>query len=201
MLHYSCELRQRVRDQLHQMAPGEYERVRIGARVITTGQHVVPELPDAERVQKITLPDAPVVGEVIGLAVTGDHGCILRFEMQATPGSGRITPLGSIHRVMRESIEAAAQYIRARSGDMGISVRWRQQYDIAILATFMGIPKEGPSAGITIITGIVSALKNQPVRHDVAMTGEITITWARCCPSAGSSRRYAPRSRPACARS
>jgi ATP-dependent Lon protease len=175
ILHYSCELRQRVRDQLHQMAPGEYEQVRIGAHISAAGKHIVPQLPDAERVQKVTLPDTPLVGEVIGLAVAGDHGCILRFEMQATPGSGRITPLGSIHRVMRESIEAAAQYIRAKSSNLGISVQWRQHYDIAILATFMGVPKEGPSAGITIVTGIVSALRNIPVRHDVAMTGEITI--------------------------
>jgi ATP-dependent Lon protease len=157
------------------MAPGEYEQVRIGAHISAAGKHIVPQLPDAERVQKVTLPDTPLVGEVIGLAVAGDHGCILRFEMQATPGSGRITPLGSIHRVMRESIEAAAQYIRAKSSNLGISVQWRQHYDIAILATFMGVPKEGPSAGITIVTGIVSALRNIPVRHDVAMTGEITI--------------------------
>jgi ATP-dependent Lon protease len=95
--------------------------------------------------------------------------------MQATKGSGRIVPLGSIQRVMRESIEAAAQYIRAKHEDLGISAEWRKSYDVAVLATFMGIPKEGPSAGITIVTGIVSALKKVPVRNDLAMTGEITI--------------------------
>jgi len=95
--------------------------------------------------------------------------------MQATKGSGRIIPLGSIQRVMRESIEAAAQYVKARHAELGISPEWRQNYDVAILATYMGIPKEGPSAGITVVTGIVSALKNIPVRNDLAMTGEITI--------------------------
>jgi ATP-dependent Lon protease len=76
---------------------------------------------------------------------------------------------------MRESIEAAAQYIRAYSNELGIAPDWRENFDIAVLATMMAIPKEGPSAGITIATGIVSALKNIPVRHDIAMSGEITI--------------------------
>jgi ATP-dependent Lon protease len=175
VLLIACELRQRVRDQLHLIAPGEYDRVKLGARLLPSGRQIAPTLPDADRVQKVTLPPAPAVGEVIGLAVEGDHGCILRFEMQATKGAGRIVPLGSIQRVMRESIEAAAQYIKAKHDDLGISADWRQNYDVAVLATFMGVPKEGPSAGITILTGIVSALKGQPVRNDLAMTGEITI--------------------------
>lgn len=175
ILSISCELRQRVRDQLHLIAPGEYDRISLGAIIKASGKHVVPELPDSKRVQRVALPESPSVGEVIGLAVEGDHGCILRFEMQATKGSGRIVPLGSIQRVMRESIEAAAQYIRARHEDLGISAEWRDNFDVAVLATYMGVPKEGPSAGITIVTGIVSALKKIPVRNDLAMTGEITI--------------------------
>jgi ATP-dependent Lon protease len=125
--------------------------------------------------QRITLPIEPLVGEVIGLAVAGEQGVIQRFEMQATKGHGRIVPLGSIQRVMRESIEAAAQYIRAHYKELGIAADWHENFDVAVLATMMGIPKEGPSAGITMVTGIVSALRNVPVRHDVAMTGEITI--------------------------
>lgn len=175
VLGLSCELRQRVREQLHLIAPGEYDRIALGVLIKPSGKVVVPDLLDAKRVQKVTLPEKPSVGEVIGLAVEGDHGCILHFEMQATKGGGRIVPLGSIQRVMRESIEAAAQYIRAKHEELGISVEWRQSYDVAVLATFMGIPKEGPSAGITIVTGIVSALKQTPVRNDLAMTGEITI--------------------------
>jgi ATP-dependent Lon protease len=175
VLQLSCELRQRVREQLHLIAPGEYDRVKIGVNLLPSGKQVLPTLPDANRIQKITLPNEPSVGEVIGLAVEGDHGCILRFEMQATKGSGRIVPLGSIQRVMRESIEAAAQYIKAKHDDLGISADWRQNFDVAVLATFMGVPKEGPSAGITLVTGIVSALKGMRVRNDLAMTGEITI--------------------------
>ncbi|HOQ43000.1 MAG TPA: BREX system Lon protease-like protein BrxL [Smithellaceae bacterium] len=171
----SCELRQRVREQLHLIAPGEYDRLKLGVRITATGQEFAPELPDADRVQKVALPAEPSIGEVIGLAVDGDHGCILHFEMQATKGSGRIVPLGSIQKVMRESIEAAAQYIKAKSDELGISADWRQNYDVAVLATFMGVPKEGSSAGITMAVGIVSALKGIPVRNDLAMTGEITI--------------------------
>ena len=157
------------------MAPGEYDRIRLGIRLKPSGKAVSPTLPDANRVQKITLPDRPAVGEVMGLAVSGDHGCLLHFEMQATKGNGRIVPLGSIQRVMRESIEAAAQFIKAKSDELGISADWRENIDVAVLATFMGVPKEGPSAGITIAVGIVSALKGVPVRNDIAMTGEITI--------------------------
>jgi len=175
ILLLSCELRQRVREQLHLIAPGEYDRIKLGVKLLPFGNQIGPTLPDADRIQKVTLPKEPAVGEVVGLAVEGDHGCILHFEMQATKGSGRIVPLGSIHRVMRESIEAAAQYIKAKHEDLGISSEWRQNFDVAVLATFMGVPKEGPSAGITIVTGIVSALKGIPVRNDIAMTGEITI--------------------------
>lgn len=175
ILMLSCELRQRVRDQLHLMAPGEYDRIRLGVRLLPKGKEVAPNLPDAQRIQKITVSQEPAVGEVNGLAVSGDHGCIIHFEMQATKGSGRIVPLGSIQKVMRESIEAAAQYVKAKHLELSISAEWRQNYDVAVLATYMGIPKEGPSAGITLVTGIVSALRNIPVRNDLAMTGEITI--------------------------
>lgn len=175
VLELSCELRQRVREQLHLMAPGEYERIILAAKISTTEKIITPKLPDANRIQRISIPSLPTIGEVTGLAVAGDRGCLLHFEMQSTKGSGRIVPLGSIQRVMRESIEAAAQYIKAKSGELEISSEWRENYDIAILATYMGIPKEGPSAGITLVTGIVSALKNIPIRNDVAMTGEITI--------------------------
>lgn len=175
LLDLSCELRQRVREQLHLMAQGEYDRVKLAARVFSSGKVVSPTLPDADRVQKITLLPEPTIGEVIGLAVEGDHGCIIHFEMQASKGSGRIVPLGSIQKVMKESIEAAAQYIKTHHDELGISAHWRDNYDVAVLASYMGIPKEGPSAGVAMVVGIVSALKNIPVRNDIALTGEITI--------------------------
>jgi ATP-dependent Lon protease len=175
LLSLALEGRQRVRDQLHLMAPGEYYPVKLGARLLPSGKVVTPALIESGRRQQVTLPERPLVGEVVGLAVMGEQGLIQRFEMQVTKGHGRIVPLGSIQRVMRESIEAAAQYIRAHFKDLGIAADWRENFDVAVLATMMGIPKEGPSAGVTMVTGIVSALRNLPVRHDVAMTGEITI--------------------------
>ena len=172
---HSADGRQRIRNQLHLMAPGEYSPLQISAKFIDSGKIVKPELLEGDRKVHIEMPTQPLIGEVVGLAVAGEQGVILRFGMQATKGHGRIVPLGSIQRVIRESIEAAAQFIRAYSNEIGIASDRREIFDIAVLATMMAVPKEGPSAGITIATGIVSALKNIPVRHDVAMTGEITI--------------------------
>jgi ATP-dependent Lon protease len=130
----------------------------------------------AKREQRVTLPSSPRVGEVVGLAVIGDdRGCLLHFEMQASKGSGRIVNLGSMQKVMKESVAAAAQFIKSHADDVRLPNDWQDNYDIAVLATMMGVPKEGPSAGITIVTGIVSALTGRPIRNDLAMTGEITI--------------------------
>jgi ATP-dependent Lon protease len=146
------------------------------AKLARSGKQITPTLPDSAREQKVTLPTAPRIGEVMGLAVIGDdRGCLLHFEMQATKGSGRIVSLGSMQKVMKESVAAAAQFVKTHAKEIGLPNDWQTNYDIAVLATMMGVPKEGPSAGITIVTGIVSALTGRPVRHDVAMTGEITI--------------------------
>jgi ATP-dependent Lon protease len=145
-------------------------------KLVQSGRLITPNLLDAQREQKVSLPSSPHVGEVIGLAVIGDdRGCLLHFEMQASKGSGRIISLGSMQKVMKESVAAAAQFIKTHAKDVGLPNDWRDNYDIAVLATMMGVPKEGPSAGITIVTGIVSALTGRPVRNDIAMTGEITI--------------------------
>lgn len=175
LLLLALEGRQRIRNQLNIMAPGEYSPVKISAKILSSGEEIHPKLLDQERAHRVDLPKVPSIGEVIGLAVAGDQGVILRFEMQVSKGFGRIVPLGSIQRVMRESIEAAAQYTKVHATEYGISPDWRENFDVAVLATMMAIPKEGPSAGITIVTGIVSALTSKPVRNDVALTGEITI--------------------------
>jgi len=76
---------------------------------------------------------------------------------------------------MRESIEASVHDLKANQADFRLTAEWRGTHDFAVLATFMGTPKERPSAGITIVTGILSALTNRPVGNDVPMTDEITI--------------------------
>jgi hypothetical protein len=121
------------------------------------------------------LPEEPRIGESIGLTVRGDDGSVLRFETQATAGHGRIVPLGSMEPVMRESIEAAAQYVRGNYRDLQIEETWADKYDVAVLAPGIAEPKDGPSAGVAIVAGIVSALTSRAVRNDVAMTGEITL--------------------------
>jgi len=176
LLSLAIEGRQRVRNQLHLMAPGEYGPLVLSGKLTQSGKTITPRLLDSERQQKVSLPSTPRIGEVIGLAVIGDdRGCLLHFEMQATKGSGRIVSLGSMQKVMKESVAAAAQFIKTHAKDVGLPNDWQVNFDIAVLATMMGIPKEGPSAGITIVTGIVSALTGRPVRNDFAMTGEITI--------------------------
>jgi ATP-dependent Lon protease len=176
LLSLAIEGRQRVRNQLHLMAPGEYGPLVMSGKLTQSGKTITPRLMDSERQQKVTLPSTPRIGEVIGLAVIGDdRGCLLHFEMQATKGSGRIVSLGSMQKVMKESVAAAAQFIKTHAKDVGLPNDWQTNFDIAVLATMMGIPKEGPSAGITIVTGIVSALTGRPVRNEIAMTGEITI--------------------------
>ena len=176
LLSVAIEGRQRVRNQLHLMAPGEYGPVVLTGKLTQSGKVITPTLPDSQRQQKVVLPTSPRVGEVMGLAVIGDdRGCLLHFEVQATKGTGRIVSLGSMQKVMKESVAAAAQFIKTHSDNIGLPNDWQENFDIAVLATMMGLPKEGPSAGITITTGIVSALTGRPVRHDVTMTGEITI--------------------------
>ena len=176
LLSLAIEGRQRVRNQLHLMAPGEYGPLVMSGKLTQSGMMITPGLLDSERQQKVTLPSTPRIGEVIGLAVIGDdRGCLLHFEMQATKGSGRIVSLGSMQKVMKESVAAAAQFIKTHAKDVGLPNDWQTNFDIAVLATMMGIPKEGPSAGITIVTGIVSALTGRAVRNEIAMTGEITI--------------------------
>ena len=127
------------------MAPGEYYPIKLAARFHDSGKEILAELREGDRKFHVTLPTDPLVGEVTGLAVAGEQGILLRFEMQVSRGNGRIVPLGSIQRVMRESIEAAAQYIRAHYKDLEISSAWRENMNVAVLATMMGVPKEGPS--------------------------------------------------------
>lgn len=175
LLLLSMEGRQRVRNQLNLMAPGEFHPVKISAKLSMSGKVITPQLLEADRKVKVEMPNESLVGEVVGLAVAGEQGMILRFEMQVLKGHGRIVPLGSIQRVMRESIEAATQYIRKYATEIGVPPDWSENFDVAVLATHMALPKEGPSAGITIVTGIVSALTGRAVKAGIAMTGEITI--------------------------
>jgi ATP-dependent Lon protease len=115
------------------------------------------------------------VGVVTGLAWTDVGGELLTIESVMMPGKGRMTVTGNLRDVMKESISAAASYVRSRAINYGIEPPLFDRRDIHVHVPEGATPKDGPSAGVAMTTAIVSVLTGIPIRHDVAMTGEITL--------------------------
>jgi ATP-dependent Lon protease len=119
--------------------------------------------------------DIDQVGVVTGLAWTDVGGELLTIEGVMMPGKGKMTVTGNLRDVMKESISAAASYVRSRSIAFGIEPPLFDKRDIHVHVPEGATPKDGPSAGVAMVTAIVSVMTGIPVRRDVAMTGEITL--------------------------
>ena len=121
------------------------------------------------------IPGTDQVGLVTGLAWTSVGGETLEVEVNVMDGSGKLELTGNLGDVMKESAHAALSYIRANSGKLGIASDFYKTKDIHVHFPEGAVPKDGPSAGVTVCTAIVSALTGISVRRDVAMTGEISL--------------------------
>src|SRR5690625_437259 len=115
------------------------------------------------------------VGTATGLAYTAAGGDILPIEVSHYPGKGKLTLTGKLGDVMQESAQAAFSYIRSRANELHIEPDFHEKYDIHIHVPEGATPKDGPSAGITMATALISALTGRAVKKEVGMTGEITL--------------------------
>jgi ATP-dependent Lon protease len=115
------------------------------------------------------------VGVATGLAYTTVGGDTLQIEVSLAPGKGKLVLTGKLGDVMKESAQAAFSYIRSQAKELNIEEDFHEKYDIHIHVPEGAVPKDGPSAGITMATALVSALTGRPIRREVGMTGEITL--------------------------
>jgi ATP-dependent Lon protease len=115
-------------------------------------------------------------GVATGLAFTAVGGDVLFFEATAYPGKGKLTITGQLGDVMQESAQAALSWVRAHAAHLGLDPEWFREHDVHLHVPAGAVPKDGPSAGITMATAIASLVRGEPVADDVGMTGEITLT-------------------------
>ncbi len=146
-----------------------------GVEKVTVTEPVLHEFLGAVRYLREQPEKKPRVGVVNGLAWTSVGGELLEVECALMPGKGSLKLTGQLGDVMKESAEAAFTWVRAHSDELGLQPDFYKDKDIHIHAPEGAVPKDGPSAGVTMTTALVSALTGRPVRQDVAMTGEVTL--------------------------
>ena len=146
----------------------ELKRIKIGASDVA-------EFLGARKMLADTISDTDEIGEVNGLAWTAVGGDLLKVEVAVLEGTGKIELTGSLGDVMKESAQIAVSYVRSIADEYGIPRDFYKTKDIHIHFPEGAVPKDGPSAGVTIVTALVSALTGRAVRRDVAMTGEISL--------------------------
>ena len=137
----------------------------------------MPDYLGPPRIHKETSFRTSRPGVATGLAWTETGGDVLFIEASLLPGGNhQIILTGQLGNVMQESARAAVSHIRAQAGALGISPEFLEKHDLHIHVPAGAIPKDGPSAGVTMATAILSAIRNEPMADEVAMTGEITLT-------------------------
>lgn len=150
------------------IASGEKKSVKVTVEALA-------DMLGKRRYQPEEILDRDEVGIINGLAWTSVGGEIMQLEVAVLSGSGKTLLTGSLGDVMQESATSAVSYVRANCDKFGINADFYKDKDIHIHATEGAVPKDGPSAGVTITTALVSALTGRAVRRDIAMTGEVTI--------------------------
>src|SRR4249920_502141 len=156
---------------------------KIARKVVSVGKEFSEEITGAKVTEYLGVPrfrptlaeQTNEIGVATGLAWTEVGGEILVTEATLMPGKGHLTLTGKLGDVMQESAQAAMSYVRSKADEYGLPKEFNRKSDIHVHVPEGAIPKDGPSAGITLATALVSALTRIPVRKDVAMTGEITL--------------------------
>jgi ATP-dependent Lon protease len=144
-------------------------------KYFTITEKVIEEFLGSKRYRYEKMGEHDQIGIATGLAWTSVGGDTLTIEVNLVPGSGKLELTGQLGDVMKESARAAISYIRANAVNFGIMADFTDKNDIHIHVPEGATPKDGPSAGITLATALISALTKIPTKHNVAMTGEITL--------------------------
>jgi ATP-dependent Lon protease len=170
----AAEMRQRVKDQLSVIAPGEYPHYTIEYEVAGVRQAASP--PERSRKRAINLPAKPTVGIVVGLVVSSTVGGQIQLvEIEAYPGKAEPRVRGNVKAIMKSSLAAASDAVHSIRTKLKVSTEFADGFHVTGLPCQMAIPKEGPSAGLAFAVGIASAITKQPAPNDVAFTGEVTM--------------------------